>query len=53
VRLQEGELLIIPHPVEHKPEALGEVEIVLIEPTETLNTGNIKTDKTVEHPERI
>src|SRR3989344_4417973 len=47
VELDEGELLIIPRKIEHKPEAPEEVEIVLIEPKETLNTGNMTSDKTV------
>ena len=53
VVLNPGELLIIPHKIEHKPEANKETEIVLIEPKETLNTGNVKTDKTVEKLEEI
>jgi mannose-6-phosphate isomerase-like protein (cupin superfamily) len=53
VYINEGEFIIIPHLLEHKPEAPEEVEIVLIEPKETLNTGNVKTDKTVEKQERI
>lgn len=53
IELIPGELLIIPHGVEHKPEAPEEVEIVLIEPTKTLNTGNVKSDKTVENLEKI
>jgi mannose-6-phosphate isomerase-like protein (cupin superfamily) len=51
--LNPGDLLIIPHKIEHKPEAKEETEIVLIEPKETLNTGNVKTDKTVEKLEEI
>lgn len=53
IELTEGELLLIPHEVEHKPEAPKEVEVVLIEPTETLNTGNIRTEKTVEKLKKI
>ncbi len=37
----KGEFVIIPHPIEHKPEAREEVHIILIEPKNTLNTGNI------------
>lgn len=53
VELDPGELLIIPKKVEHMPEAPEEVEIVLIEPKETLNTGNVTTDKTVRELEEI
>ena len=41
VHIKEGEFVIIPHPIEHKPEAPEEVHIVLIEPKNTLNTGNV------------
>jgi mannose-6-phosphate isomerase-like protein (cupin superfamily) len=53
VEVNEGEFIIIPHPVEHKPEAPEEVEIILIEPKETVNTGNVETDKTVKVQENI
>lgn len=53
IELDPGELLVIPRKVEHKPEAPKEVEIVLIEPKETLNTGNVTTDKTVRELEEI
>jgi mannose-6-phosphate isomerase-like protein (cupin superfamily) len=48
-----GEFVIIPHMLEHKPEAVENVEIVLIEPSETLNTGNVTNEKTVAKQERI
>jgi mannose-6-phosphate isomerase-like protein (cupin superfamily) len=41
IEVNEGEFVIIPHPIEHKPEAKEEVEIILIEPKNTLNTGNV------------
>jgi len=41
VEVKEGEFVIVPHPIEHKPEAKEEVHIVLIEPKNTLNTGNV------------
>ncbi len=44
--LNEGDMLIIPHGIEHKPEAPDEVHIVLIEPKGTVNTGNSE-DKTL------
>lgn len=51
--INPGEFVIIPKKIEHKPEAKEEVSIVLIEPKTTLNTGNIKTSKTVEKQETI
>src|SRR3954454_21943884 len=53
VDLSEGEIFIVPKGVEHKPSAVEEGWIVLIEPKGTLNTGNVVGEKTVESPERI
>jgi mannose-6-phosphate isomerase-like protein (cupin superfamily) len=50
--IREGEFIIVPRGVEHKPVANEEVEILLFEPASTLNTGNVdneKTRKTLEH----
>lgn len=47
VTVNEGEFLIVPHGVEHKPVANEEVHIMLFEPATTLNTGNTVTEKTV------
>lgn len=41
VQLQEGELLVVPRGVEHRPVAENEVEILLFEPAATRNTGNV------------
>lgn len=41
-----GEFITIPHGVEHFPSADEEVHIMLIEPKETLNTGNIHNERT-------
>ncbi len=48
IHLEEGEFLIIPKGVEHLPVAEEEVEIMMIEPKTTVNTGNVNNDKTVE-----
>ena len=53
VWLDEGEFIIIPKGVEHKPVADEEVHVVLIEPKSTLNTGNVKNEKTVAQLRRI
>ena len=39
VRLQSGEMFIVPRGVEHKPRASRECKIMLIEPVGTVNTG--------------
>src|SRR5277367_4576668 len=49
--VREGEFIIVPRGVEHLPVADEEVHILLIEPTGTLNTGNIANEITVHHPE--
>lgn len=48
VWLEEGEFLIIPKGVEHKPVAEEEVELILIEPMTTINTGDTESDLTAE-----
>ena len=49
----EGEFLIVPHGVEHRPVAPEEVQVLLFEPAGTLNTGNVRDARTVEVLERI
>ncbi|NIR43315.1 MAG: cupin domain-containing protein [Gemmatimonadetes bacterium] len=51
--LDEGELVVIPRGVEHLPVAPEEVHVLLFEPGSTLNTGNLKNERTVPDPERI
>jgi mannose-6-phosphate isomerase-like protein (cupin superfamily) len=53
VTLEAGEFLIVPHGVEHKPVAEEEAHILLFEPQATLNTGNVRNERTVEAPEVI
>ncbi|XVJ58631.1 MAG: cupin domain-containing protein [Tepidisphaera sp.] len=53
VQLGEGEMLVVPRGVEHRPVAEQEVEVVLFEPATTLNTGNVTTEKTVAQPKRL
>jgi mannose-6-phosphate isomerase-like protein (cupin superfamily) len=38
--LKEGELIVVPKGVEHRPVCESECTIMLIEPKDTLNTGN-------------
>lgn len=49
----EGEFVIVPRGVEHRPEADEEVSVLLFEPASTLNTGNVRGGLTVEQPQRI
>jgi len=45
--LREGEMLVVPRGVEHRPVAREECELVLIEPAGTINTGDAGGDRTV------
>lgn len=53
IAIHPGEFIIIPKGVKHRPRADEETHIVLLEPKTTLNTGNIRGERTVEHLERI
>ena len=46
--INEGEMVVIPKNVEHKPLAAKECHIMLIEPRETVNTGNVEDEMTVK-----
>jgi mannose-6-phosphate isomerase-like protein (cupin superfamily) len=48
LHLSPGELVVIPKGVEHKPVANGDVQVLLLEPKSTLNTGNVQNERTVE-----
>ncbi len=48
-----GEFIIIPRGVEHRPAADEEVHLMLLEPKTTLNTGNIRNERTREELDRI
>jgi mannose-6-phosphate isomerase-like protein (cupin superfamily) len=53
VWLDEGEFLIVPRGVEHRPVAEEEVHVLLFEPATTLNTGDVRDERTVEQPDRL
>jgi mannose-6-phosphate isomerase-like protein (cupin superfamily) len=53
IELAEGELVVIPRGVEHRPVADEEAEILLFEPRETRNTGNVEDERTREGLKRI
>ena len=48
VELNEGELFVVPRGVEHCPEAHGEAHVLLIEPRDTVNTGDAGGSLTAE-----
>ena len=48
VKVNEGEIFIVPKGVEHRPRTEGEVVYnLLFEPKSTLHTGNVQTNRTV------
>lgn len=53
VMVNEGEMIVVPHGVEHCPEADEETHVVLFERNTTVNTGNVRNQKTIEELERI
>ena len=48
VQLDPGELVVIPRGVEHRPIAEEECRILLFEPAQTINTGNVRNERTVD-----
>ena len=46
--IEEGEFVVVPHGVEHRPVAPEEVQLMLIEPRGTVNTGNVVSERTVQ-----
>lgn len=48
VVLEEGELMVVPRGVEHRPVADGEAHVLLFEPAGTVNTGNLRSERTAE-----
>jgi mannose-6-phosphate isomerase-like protein (cupin superfamily) len=53
VQLEEGEFIVVPRGVEHKPVADEECWILLFEPTSTLNTGNVENERTQRELQKI
>jgi mannose-6-phosphate isomerase-like protein (cupin superfamily) len=51
--LEEGDFLIVPRGIEHRPVADEEAHVLLFEPASTLNTGNVRNERTLPELERI
>jgi mannose-6-phosphate isomerase-like protein (cupin superfamily) len=51
--IEEGEFVIVPRGVVHRPYAEEEASVLLFEPATTLNTGNVQGDLTLPVLERI
>ena len=53
VWIEEGEFIVVPRGVAHRPVAEEEAHVLLFEPASTLNTGNIRNERTVAELDRI
>jgi mannose-6-phosphate isomerase-like protein (cupin superfamily) len=53
VDVREGELVVVPRGVEHRPVADEECHILLFEPAGTRNTGNLVNERTRDDLERL
>lgn len=53
VWLEEGEFVVVPRGVEHRPVADEEAWILLFEPASTLNTGNVENQLTLHQLGRV
>ncbi|HEX8926422.1 MAG TPA: cupin domain-containing protein [Terriglobales bacterium] len=51
--VRPGEFVILPRGVEHMPGATEEVAVLLVEPRSTLNTGNVRNERTHDELERL
>jgi mannose-6-phosphate isomerase-like protein (cupin superfamily) len=53
IELNQGDFLVVPKGVEHRPNAKEEVWVLLFEPAETLNTGNVQNTFTKNQLDRL
>ena len=53
VWIEEGEFLVVPRGLEHRPVADEEAHVLLFEPASTVNTGNVRDELTAAELERI
>jgi len=52
--LGPGQMIVVPHGVEHLPVAEdGECHVLLFEPASTLNTGDVRNERTVDTLQRL
>ncbi len=49
----EGEMVVVPRGLEHRPVADEECHILLFEPAGTRNTGNLVNKQTIDDLERL
>ncbi len=52
VEVNEGEFIIVPRKIQHRPIAEIETHIMLFEPASTINTGNLRNEYTIDKIDR-
>jgi len=52
VDVKEGEFIIVPRGTPHKPVAEAEAHLLLFEPGDILNTGDVRNELTVDSPDK-
>jgi len=53
IELKEGDFLVVPKGVEHRPNAAEEAWVMLFEPSSTLNTGNTENAFTLKTLDKL
>lgn len=53
ITLEEGELAIVPRGVEHLPIAPDGAHVLLVEPASTVNTGEVRNERTLDDLEHL
>lgn len=53
VWVEEGEMIVVPRGTEHRPVAEEEACVLLFEPGTTVNTGNVRSERTLLKPDPI
>jgi len=53
VEVDVGEMIVVPKGIEHKPSSENGYRAILIEPEGVSNTGNVRTETTIENVEWI
>jgi len=49
IELNEGEMYVVPKGVQHKPYSKQECKVMLVEPKDVVNTGDIEDDLTASN----
>jgi mannose-6-phosphate isomerase-like protein (cupin superfamily) len=53
IEVRAGEFCIVPRGTEHCPFAAEEAQVMLLEPKTTLNTGDVRSERTREKLDRL